>query len=70
MWLGGDTQVQQETPCDCRQMHEETGEWQRLVDAISLTVKPILFFPCSWQPHGPAAVMGGKTPTSEQACSS
>lgn len=25
MWLGGDTQVQQETPCDCGRMHEETA---------------------------------------------
>ena len=26
-----ETQVQQETPCDSRQMHEETAKWQGLV---------------------------------------
>lgn len=31
MWLGGDAQVQRETPCDSRQMHEETAGWQELI---------------------------------------
>lgn len=35
MWLGGEAQVQQETPGDSRQMHEETDEQQGLADAIS-----------------------------------
>lgn len=35
LWLGGEAHVQQETPCDSRQMCKETTVWQGLVDAIS-----------------------------------
>lgn len=36
MWFGGEAQVQQETPRDSRQTHEETAEQQGLAAAISL----------------------------------
>lgn len=69
MWLRREAQVQQETPCDSRQTHKETAEWQGLVDTISLTLgdsDPLLpIFP--GEVHDPYAITKGKSPRSEQA---